>query len=221
MPYNETRPVVARVNAEPLVPKNAKQEKYLNAIKNFDIVFGVGSAGAGKSFIALTYAADMLKSGLVDKIVLTRPNVEVGSSLGFLPGTKEEKYAEFLLPVRAILNERLGKSYVDYLLERDKIEAIPLGFMRGTTLKNCICVADEMENCTPVEMKMLLTRVGIDCKLLINGDTNQKDIPGTSGLVDAINRVSYMPFVKVITFTPEDSVRSRIVTEILRAYDEN
>jgi phosphate starvation-inducible PhoH-like protein len=220
MPYNETRPVVARVNAEPLVPKNAKQEKYLNAIKNFDIVFGVGSPGAGKSFIALTYAADMLRAGLIDKIVLTRPNVEVGNSLGFLPGTKEEKYAEFLLPVRAILNERLGKSYVDYLLERDKIEAIPLGFMRGMTLKNCICIADEMQNCSPVEMKMLLTRVGIDCKLLINGDTNQKDILGTSGLTDGINRVGYMPFVKVISFTSEDSVRSRIVAEILRAYDE-
>ncbi len=219
-PESILKPVVSRPNIEPVKPKTIKQERYLNAIKNFDIVFGIGSAGSGKSYVALSYAAEQLKAGKIDKIIITRPNVEVGRSLGFLPGTKEEKYYEFLLPVLSILHERLGKSYTEYLLKTDKIETIPLGFMRGVTLKNCICIADEMENSTATEMKMLLTRIGENCKLLINGDINQKDIKEACGLTDAINKVEYMPFVKVIKFTTEDSVRSAKITEILKAYGE-
>lgn len=220
MPTQDIRPVTFKANSEPIRPKNIKQEKYLNALKNFDIVFGVGSAGGGKSYLSIAYAADMLKAGLIDKIVITRPNVEVGRSLGFLPGTKEEKYREFLLPILSILYDRLGKSFAEFLIKSGKIEPIPLGFMRGTTIKDCICIADEMENSTPAEMKMLLTRIGDNCKLFINGDINQQDIRGNSGLEDALTRVSYMPFIKVITFTPQDSVRSAIITEILKAYGE-
>lgn len=204
----------------PLEPKTESQKRYLNAIKNFTLTFGLGPAGTGKTYIAGALAAQMLEDRAVEKILITRPVVEAGESLGFLPGELEEKYEPYLQPLRAVFNERLGKSSTDYFLKSGKIEPVPLAYMRGMTFKNCVVILDEAQNVTPLQMKLFLTRIGEDCTVIINGDLDQKDIPGPSGLEDAVNRISYIPSVKVIRFGMNDIVRSGLVSEIVAAYSK-
>ena len=165
-------------------PLNYVQGEYLEAIRNNDVVFGIGSAGTGKTFVAASYAAGELFHRRVSKIILTRPNVETGRGLGFLPGELEEKYAPYLQPFEEIFKRCLGTSFYEYAVKAKNIEAKPLGFMRGSTFDNCIVLADEMENCTKEEMKMLLSRIGKNCKMIFSGDTEQADIDN-SGLDDA------------------------------------
>lgn len=198
-------------------PLNFIQGEYLEAIKNNDITFGIGSAGTGKTFIAASYAASELFHRRVDKVVLTRPNIETGRGLGFLPGTLEEKYAPYLLPFDAIFSKSLGKGFYEYCLKNKDIDPTPLGFLRGSTFENCIVLVDEAQNCTKEEMKMLLSRIGKNCKLIFSGDTEQSDIPD-SGLEDAINRLDGIEGIEIIEFLDEDIVRSKMCKAIIMAY---
>jgi len=198
-------------------PLNFIQGEYLDAIRHNDVIFGIGSAGTGKTFIAANFAASELFHRRVSKVILTRPNVETGRGLGFLPGTLEEKYAPYLLPFDAIFNKALGKGFYEYALKAKDIEPTPLGFLRGTTFDNCIVLVDEAQNCTKEEMKMLLSRIGKNCKMIFSGDTEQSDIPD-SGLEDAVNRLEGISGIEVIEFLDEDIVRSAMCKKIIQAY---
>lgn len=198
-------------------PLNYIQETYLNAIKTCDIVLGVGSAGTGKTYVAASYAASQLYHRNVHKVILTRPNVETGRGLGFLPGTLEEKYQPYLEPFDNIFSRTLGKGFYEYCLKNKSIEPRPLGFMRGTTFENCIVLVDEAQNCTKTELKMLLTRIGKNCKIVVSGDTDQCDIEN-SGLQDAVDRLEGIPGIEVVRFLDSDIVRSRLCKSIIMAY---
>lgn len=212
----ESRP---KIDSTPLTPKTENQKRYLAAMKSFVLTFGIGAAGTGKTYVAGAYAAQLLQSKQIEKLIITRPVVEAGESLGFLPGELEEKYEPYIVPFRQVLEERLGKSFVQYMIKTGKIEAVPLAFMRGRTFKNCMVIFDEAQNSTPVQMKMFLTRIGEECKVVINGDETQKDIPGLSGLTDAVNRCSWIPSVKTVRFSDADVVRSGIVRDVLKSYE--
>jgi len=193
------------------------QAEYLRAIQSNQIVFGVGSAGTGKTYVAATYAAGELFHRRIQKIILTRPNVETGRGLGFLPGTLEEKYAPYLEPFDNVFARSLGKGFYEYALKAKTIEPKPLGFMRGATFDNCIVLLDEAQNATKEEMKMLLSRIGKNCKMIISGDVDQSDIPD-SGLSDAIHRLDCIPDIEVVRFMDDDIVRSKMCKQIILAY---
>lgn len=215
---DRSMPVPRKVAVEPLKAQTPMQGRYMKAIASHDLTFGTGPAGTGKTYIAGAMAADYLESGLVDQIIITRPAVEAGESLGFLPGELDEKYGPYIQAFLGVLNERLGKSKVEYLMKSGKITAVPLAYMRGLTFKDAFVIMDEAQNATPVQMKLFLTRIGIGSKVVVNGDTDQTDIHGPSGLTDAIKRVGFIPSVGVIEFGFDDIVRSGLVQEIVRAY---
>lgn len=208
-----------KIVSTPLKAKTGSQQKYINAINSATLTFGVGPAGTGKTYICGVIAAQLLQDKKIDKIIITRPAVEAGEQLGFLPGEIEEKYEPYLTPFRDVLNERLGKTHVDYLVKRGYIEPAPLAYMRGRTFKDAIVILDEAQNVTPEQMKMFLTRIGENCRVIVNGDEMQKDIRGQSGLTDAITRLSFIPSVQVIKFSYADVVRSGLVQEIVEAYE--
>ncbi len=199
-------------------PLNWIQGEYQDAIRHNDIIFGVGSAGTGKTFIAASYAAGELFHRRINKVYLTRPNVETGRGLGFLPGTLEEKYAPYLMPFDNIFSKALGKGFYEYCLKNKDIEPTPLGFLRGTTFENCIVLVDEAQNCTKEEMKMLLSRIGKNCKMIFSGDQDQSDIGDDSGLMDAVNRLRGIEGIETVHFRDEDIVRSKMCKAIIMAY---
>lgn len=198
-------------------PLNYIQGEYLDAIKQNEIIFGIGSAGTGKTYVAASYAAGELFHRRVSKIILTRPNIETGRGLGFLPGELDEKYAPYLQPFEEIFRRCLGQGFYEYALKSKDIEPKPLGFMRGATFDNCIVLADEMQNGTKEELKMLLSRIGKNCKMILSGDTEQTDIEN-SGLADAVTRLQGIPGVEVTRFMDEDIVRSNMCKQIILAY---
>ena len=198
-------------------PLNFIQGEYLEAIRYNDIIFGIGSAGTGKTYIAASYAASELFHRRVSKVILTRPNIETGRGLGFLPGTLDEKYAPYLMPFDAIFSKALGRGFYEYALKNKDIEPTPLGFLRGTTFENCIVLLDEAQNCTKDEMKMLLSRIGKNCKMIISGDTEQTDID-YSGLQDAVSRLTGISGIEIVEFLDEDIVRSNMCKQIIMAY---
>ena len=204
---------------KPVVPLNKKQEDYSDLIGSSRVTFGIGPAGTGKTYFATMVAAEALFNQEIEKIYLTRPAVEAGETLGFLPGSIEEKYEPYLRPFKEALVEFFGASHLEYLIKRKMIEPVPLGFLRGATIKNAWLLGDEMQNATKEQMKMLLTRMGKDSKFLINGDPRQSDI-GSSGLMDAVRRASSISDVSVIEFTRDDVVRDDIVAEFLRVYED-
>lgn len=208
-----------RPRALPLQAQNERQQRYIDAIKHFDLIFGLGCAGTGKTYIAGAMACEMLEKKLVDKIIITRPAVDAGESLGFLPGELEEKYAPYIAAFRDVLDERLGKSFVEYLLKTGRIEAMPFAYMRGRTFKNAVVILDEAQNATPMQMKLFLTRIGENCKVIVDGDESQADIRD-SGLMDAVKRVRHIPSVKVVRFSKSDVVRSGLVQEIIESYEQ-
>jgi phosphate starvation-inducible PhoH-like protein len=201
----------------PVTPKNKHQIEYANAMRTSNITIGAGPAGTGKTLLAADFAAgELLERGR--DIILVRPAIESGATLGLLPGTLEEKYAPYLMPVREYLIDRMGKGAYEMALKNERISPQPLGYMRGSTFKNCVVIVDEAQNITPAEMKMLLTRIGENCTMIINGDVEQCDLRGECGLEDAIDRIEYVEGVAVIEFDEDDCLRSPIVKAILKAY---
>lgn len=210
-----------KAKKEPLIALTEAQADYGDAIDASRITFGIGPAGTGKTYYATRKAAEALERGEIRKIYLTRPAVEAGESLGFLPGELEEKYEPYLRPFKDALFDHFGQSHTEYLIKAGIIEPVPLGFLRGATVKNAWMLADEMQNATKSQMKMLLTRIGKDAKFIVNGDPRQCDIPvGNSGLEDAVGRLRAVPGVEAVTFTHDDVVRDDIVADVLRAYDD-
>jgi len=200
-------------------PLNFIQEQYLNAIKQNEVVFGVGSAGTGKTFVAASYAAGELFHRRINKIILTRPNIETGRGLGFLPGELEEKYAPYLEPFDNVFQRSLGKGFYEYALKNKDIEPRPIGFMRGATFDNAIVLVDEAQNLTKTELKMLLSRIGKNCKVILSGDPDQRDL-NNSGLEDAIKRLEGIEGIEVIRFLDQDIVRSKMCKQIILAYKD-
>jgi phosphate starvation-inducible PhoH-like protein len=199
-------------------PLNFIQGEYLSAIESNDIVFGIGSAGTGKTFIAASYAAAELYYKRIDKIILTRPNVETGRGMGFLPGELDEKYAPYLQPFDQVFTRALGKGFYEYSLKAKDIDPKPLGFMRGASFEDCVILVDEAQNLTKTEFKMLLSRIGKNCKVILSGDPKQADIPD-SGLLDACKRLQNVQGVAVVTFRDEDIVRSQMCKQVILAYN--
>lgn len=207
-----------RPNNRPIQAKTENQKLYLASMKLNIITVGAGPAGVGKTYLAGCHAADLLISKRVNQVIITRPAIETGASMGFLPGSLEEKFEPFLSPFRNVMIERLGKSHYEGMLKSEKILPQPLSHMRGSTFRDAFVILDEAQNCTPAEMKMFLTRIGENCTVVINGDIEQCDLNCMSGLQDAVERISRIADVGVVTFTDDDSVRSGIVREILRVY---
>jgi phosphate starvation-inducible PhoH-like protein len=205
---------------QPLMAKTKSQQTYINAINSHCLTFGTGPAGTGKSYCAAAIAADALLAGSISRIILTRPAVEAGEQLGFLPGDVDDKYAVYIEAVRDTLNQRLGSSAVDYHLRHGRIVAAPLAYMRGKTFdEDTFVILDEAQNTTVAQMKMFLTRIGESCKVVVNGDIRQSDIRGPNGLADAIKRVAGLAGVFVHEFGREDIVRSGLVRALMDRYE--
>jgi len=205
----------------PITPLNPTQQAYLDALRHGPQVIVLGPAGTGKTWIAATHAADLLRNGAIDKIILTRPNVPCGRSLGYFPGTLEDKFAPWAAPVVEAIKERIGKAAYEIALKKGDIELVPFEVMRGRSWKNAFVLFDEAQNSTPAEVKTFLTRIGDDCTVVINGDVNQCDLNEASGLRTVIHLIkSQMLPVPVIEFTRGDIVRSGICAMWVRAFDE-
>jgi len=204
----------------PIVPKTAKQNEYLDALRVSPQVFAIGPAGTGKTWLPTAYAADLLRQKQIDKIVLTRPNVPAGPTLGFFPGTLEEKMAPWVVPFIEVIKERLGgPSQLEAELKRNNIEIAPFETMRGRTFFNSVVIVDEAQNLTESEMYMVLTRIGEESQLIINGDLIQLDIKKTSGLAKAIDTIREKKInAAVIEFTKDDVVRGGICAEWVKAW---
>jgi phosphate starvation-inducible protein PhoH and related proteins len=204
----------------PLEARTPAQKRYITAIRNHCLTFGIGPAGTGKSYCAGALAANALEAGQIDRIILTRPAVEAGEQMGFLPGDIDQKFSPYLDAFRDILNARLGAGTVDYCLRHGRIVASPLAYMRGKTFDSrTFVVLDEAQNTTPAQMKMFLTRIGEGSKIVVNGDIKQSDVRGPNGLADAIARLRGLPSVYVHRFERDDIVRSGLVREIIDRYE--
>lgn len=203
----------------PIKAMNESQRRYIASIKSNIVTIGQGPAGTGKTWLCTALAAQALEEKQIEKVIITRPAVEAGESLGFLPGEKEQKFDPYLQPFKDVLNERLGTGAVDYFLRHGQIEAVPLAYMRGRTFKNAFVILDEAQNTTPAQMKMFLTRIGPNCTVVVNGDIKQTDLKVPSGLSDACMRLVNVPLIRQVEFGIEDVVRSGIVGHILAAYE--
>ena len=203
-------------------PSSKSQEKFIDAVLNNDLVFGVGAAGTGKTFLAVAMASYYLEQGIIKKIFLARPAIEAGEKLGFLPGDLAEKVNPYLQPVYEALNELVGSQYVTKLVEKNIIEIVPLAYMRGRTLNDAFIILDEAQNTTIAQMKMFLTRIGFRSKTVVTGDVSQVDLPKDtkSGLIDCLEFVDKIKGVKLSNFDSSDVVRHRIVRDIINAYDK-
>lgn len=206
-----------------LAPKSVNQRRYLEAIERNDLVFGVGPAGTGKTYLAVAMAISALLSKRVSRIILTRPAVEAGEKLGFLPGTLQEKVDPYLRPLYDALYEMLDTDRVEKLLERNVIEVAPIAFMRGRTLNDSFIILDEAQNSTAEQMKMVLTRQGFSSKMVVNGDITQIDLPNgkRSGLLDAIEVLKGVEGISFVTFEQRDVVRHPLVQRIVQAYERH
>ena len=202
-------------------PRSPGQKLYVAAIRNNDLTFGVGPAGTGKTYLAVAMAVTHLLKGDVRRIVLTRPAVEAGEKLGFLPGDLAEKVNPYLRPLYDALNDMLDYEKIELMLARDEIEVAPLAFMRGRTLSDAFVILDEAQNCTLEQMKMFLTRIGMNSRVVVTGDVTQSDLPADKkpGLVHALEILSDIPGIACQRLTEKDVVRHPLVTEILKAYD--
>jgi phosphate starvation-inducible PhoH-like protein len=204
-------------------PRTPGQGAYIDAIRTHDLVFAIGPAGTGKTYLAVATAVEALRQQQIRKIVLVRPAVEAGESLGYLPGDLQAKINPYLRPLLDALGEMMDYDQVKRYMADDIIEVVPLAYMRGRTLNNAFIVMDEAQNTTVAQMKMFLTRMGANSKIVVSGDTSQIDLPShaKSGLIDAIARLRSIRGVAHITLTTADIVRHRLVQDIVRAYDED
>lgn len=212
-----------RIRKKTIMARSHQQAKYIKAIQNHDLVFGLGPAGTGKTYLAVCSAISCLISGHVDRIILSRPAVEAGERLGFLPGDMKEKVDPYLRPIYDVLYEYLPADLVDRKLENGEIEIAPLAFMRGRSLKNAFVVLDEAQNTTAVQMKMFLTRLGQNSHFVVNGDLSQIDLPHgvRSGLYEAVETLESLPEIGVTRFGEKDVVRHPLVARIVKAYADN
>jgi phosphate starvation-inducible PhoH-like protein len=204
-----------------LAPKTVNQRRYLEAIERNDLVLGVGPAGTGKTYLAVAMAVSALLSKRVSRIILTRPAVEAGERLGFLPGTLQEKVDPYLRPLYDALFDMMESEKVDKLLERNTIEVAPIAFMRGRTLSDSFIILDEAQNSTTEQMKMVLTRTGFNSKMVVNGDITQIDLPPgkRSGLIDALEVLRGVEGISFVQFDDRDVVRHHLVQRIVKAYE--
>lgn len=203
-------------------PRSETQGTFIDAMNKYEMVFGLGPAGTGKTFLAVAKAVSAMLEGKVDRIILTRPAVEAGENLGFLPGNLKEKIDPYLRPLYDALYEMLPADMVDKKLENGEIEVAPLAYMRGRTLSHSVVILDEAQNTTPMQMKMFLTRLGEGSRMIINGDLTQTDLPrGTvSGLLDAVKILKKVPGIAFVEFSEKDVVRHGLVSKIVKAYDK-
>lgn len=204
-------------------PKTAGQKAYADAIRRHDITLAIGPAGSGKSYLAVAMAVHALKTQQVNRIVLTRPAVEAGESLGFLPGTFEEKVSPYVRPLYDALYDMMEVDRIQRCLERDILEVAPLAYMRGRTLNEAFVILDEAQNSTPEQMKMFLTRMGFGSKVVVTGDVTQSDLPNgrLSGLMHAVQVLKGVDGVAIVELTERDVVRHELVQRIIRAYDKD
>ena len=214
--------LIRDAKGRPIRVKNMGQKRYVEAIDKSDVVFGIGPAGTGKTFLAVVCAIAAFKKGEVSRIILTRPAVEAGESLGFLPGDLKEKVDPYLRPIYDSLYAILGTNTTDRLMERGVIEVAPLAYMRGRTLDDAFVILDEAQNTTDAQMKMFLTRLGFNSKMVVNGDMTQVDLPGRqhSGLIDARRILKNIDQIKFINFSAQDVVRHPVVAKIITAYEK-
>ena len=219
--YEKT--IIKDSKGNPIRVKNTGQKNYVEAVKRNDVVFGIGPAGTGKTFLAVCLAVSALKNGEVEKIILTRPAVEAGESLCFLPGDLQEKVNPYLRPIYDALYQILGMEHTNRLMERGVIEIAPLAYMRGRTLEEAFVILDEAQNTTKSQMKMFLTRLGNQSKMIINGDQTQIDLPKgvTSGLVHAQTILQDIKKIKFVEFSTADVVRHPVVADIIKAYSND
>ena len=202
-------------------PKTKGQKEYIEAIKDHDIVFGIGPAGTGKTYLAMAMAVNAVKKGLVRRIILTRPAIEAGENLGFLPGDMYEKTAPYLRPLYDALYDMMDAERIETYIEKKVIEVAPLAYMRGRTLNDAFVVLDEAQNCTTEQLKMFLTRLGFDSKTVITGDITQSDLPGGKplSLIDAGKILKEIKGIKFVYLTGADVVRHELVQQIIEAYE--
>jgi phosphate starvation-inducible PhoH-like protein len=205
----------------PVRARTSGQDAYMRALKRYELVFGVGPAGTGKTWLAVAHAVALFERKEVDRIVVTRPAVEAGERLGFLPGDMREKIDPYLRPVLDALGDLMDSRIVERAMQSGEIEIAPLAFMRGRTLSNAVVILDEAQNTTSMQMKMFLTRLGENSRMIVNGDPSQTDLPSgqTSGLSEAIRLLADIEGIGHVTFTQQDVVRHELVARIVGAYD--
>ena len=205
-----------------VIARSEKQSDYIKALKESDIVMSLGPAGTGKSFLAVSVAVTLLMEKKIERVILSRPAVEAGEKLGFLPGDMKEKVDPYLRPLYDALYELFGIDKIDKKIETGEIEIAPLAFMRGRTLKNCFAILDEAQNATETQIKMFLTRIGQNSKLVVNGDPSQIDLinKSQSGLIKSKNTLKHLKEIKIIEFDHKDVVRHPLVSKIIRAYQK-
>jgi phosphate starvation-inducible protein PhoH and related proteins len=209
-------------HAHTVMPKTKGQREYYDAIKSYDIVFGIGPAGTGKTYLAVACAVEALKAGQVRRLILTRPALEAGESLGFLPGDISEKIGPYLRPLYDALYDMMDADRIEKYVETGIIEMAPLAFMRGRTLNDAFIILDEAQNATAEQMKMFLTRMGFDSKAVITGDITQSDLPGGKpiGLLQAMGKLGDIDGIKFVQFSGADVVRHELVQKIITAYEK-
>ncbi len=205
-----------------IAPKSPAQKAYIEAMRHFDIVFGIGPAGTGKTYLAMAMAVSSLAQGRVSRIILTRPAVEAGEALGFLPGDLAEKVDPYLRPLYDALHDMMRFEKVSQMMQQGEIEVAPIAFMRGRTLNDSFIILDEAQNTTSEQMKMFLTRIGYNAKAVITGDITQIDLPPnrSSGLIEANNILKDIDDIRFVYFSKEDVVRHRLVQDIIKAYED-
>ena len=203
-----------------VIARSEKQSEYIKALKENDIIMSLGPAGPGKSFLAVSVAITLLMEKKIDRVILSRPAVEAGEKLGFLPGDMKEKVDPYLRPLYDALYELFGVDKIDKKIETGEIEIAPLAFMRGRTLKNCFAILDEAQNATETQIKMFLTRIGENSKLVVNGDPSQVDLinKNESGLIKSRDILKNLEEIKIVEFDHNDVVRHPLVSKIIRAY---
>lgn len=205
-----------------VVPKSKGQKEYVDAMRHYDIVFGIGPAGTGKTYLAMAMAVNAMRKQLVSRVILARPAVEAGESLGYLPGDLYEKVSPYLRPLYDALYDMVDVDKIQDYISRGIIEVVPLAYMRGRTLNNAFIILDEAQNSTPEQMKMFLTRVGFDSKAVITGDITQSDLPShkETGLNQVIRILKGIKGIKFVFLSGEDVVRHELVQEIIKAYEK-
>lgn len=215
--------IIYGTRGNPIRPKTPNQVKLVQLVRENDLVFALGPAGTGKTYISVALAVQALKNKQVKKIIITRPAVEAGENLGFLPGDLKEKIDPYLRPIYDALNDMIPFEKLQYYMEREIIEIAPLAYMRGRTLNNAFILLDEGQNTTPMQMKMFLTRMGPESKMIVTGDVSQVDLPANqrSGLKEAIRILSGVKGIGFIELNDRDVVRHKLIREIIEAYDKD